>query len=46
MNKVLTLIFVNVGVVDIIDIMLKAWVAFVYVSEQAILIIWIVIHCS
>jgi len=39
MNKVLTLIFVNVGVVDIIDIMLKAWVAFVYVNEQAILII-------
>jgi hypothetical protein len=39
MNKVLTLIFVNVGMVDIIDIMLKAWVAFVYVNEQAILII-------
>jgi hypothetical protein len=39
MNKILTLIFVNVGVVDIIDIMLKAWVAFVYVNEQAILII-------
>jgi hypothetical protein len=39
MSKVITLIFVNVGVVDVVDIMVKAWVAFVYVNEQAILVI-------
>jgi hypothetical protein len=39
MSKVLTLIFVNVGVVDVVDIIVKAWAAFVYVNEQAILVI-------
>jgi hypothetical protein len=39
MSKVLTLIFVNVGVVDVVDIMVKALVPFVYVNEQAILVI-------
>jgi hypothetical protein len=39
MSKILTPIFVNVGVVDDVDIMAKAWVAFVYVNEQVILII-------
>ncbi len=37
MSKVLTLIFVNVGMVDV-DI-----IAFVYVNEKAILVIWIII---
>jgi hypothetical protein len=29
-------------VVDVVDIMVKALVPFVYVNEQAILVIWII----